>query len=311
MDAPDPAAMMAAVAERRAALIGQCPPAARAMSAEERADHPINVVEWGATGPVVIVVHGGVQGGLGGGPVTFGKQKVLAERGWRLRLVERPGFGQSASRGVDDMEADAEWIAEMLGDGSHLVGHSWGGAEALLAAARRPDAVKSLTLIEPALFPIVMTDPALRANPETQAVGSGLARLMLQSQTPADYAMNFARTMLGLPEDSETQARLAELTADRDMTNRFGCALLHGKMASPEIFRGAADIVAANHIPVLVISGGWSPFFDQVGRVVARFTEGTFQTVSATNHMVQHASAETFNALLESFMSDKEESFER
>lgn len=301
MTPPDPAAMMAAVGQRRAALLAQCPPPP---SVDARAAHPINVVELGASGPTVLIVHGGIQGGLGGGPATFDEQRVLAERGWRLRLVERPGFGESASRGVDDMEGDAEWIADMLGDGAHLVGHSWGGAEALLAAARKPEAVRSLTLIEPSLFPIVMTDPALRADPEMQAVGGRLAQLMLQSETPAEYAINFARTVLGPPDDQEMQTRVAGLEADHELATRVGCAVLQGKMASPEAMRAAADKVAERGIPVLVVSGGWSPFFDRIGEVVARFTKGRFEVVPASNHMVQQVGATAFNAVLERFMRE-------
>lgn len=302
MSAPDPAAMMAAVGQRRSALLAQCPAAPPALSHEEAATRPINVIELGDSGPSVLIVHGGIQGGLGGGPATFDKQRVLAERGWRLRMVERPGFGQSASRGVDDMEADAEWIADMLGEGSHLVGHSWGAAEALLAAARRPQAVRSLTLIEPSLFPIVMTDPALRGDPEMQAVGGRLAQLMLQSQTPAEYAIRFARTVLGPADDAEAQQRVAGLEADHDMASRVGCAVLQGKMAPPEAMRAAADAVARHRIPVLVISGGWSAFFDRVGEVVARFTSGRLEIVPAANHMVQDVSAPAFNHILEDFM---------
>ena len=304
MNAPDPAAMMAAVGQRRAALLAQCPPAPPSVALADYATHPINVIEVGDTGPVVLIVHGGVQGGLGGGPATFDKQRVLAENGWRLRMVERPGFGQSPSRGVDDMEADAEWIADLLGDGAHLVGHSWGGAEALLAAARRPEAVRSLTLIEPALFPIVMTDPALRGDPAMQAVGGRLAQLMLISQTPAEYAVNFARTVLGPPDDEEVRTRVAGLEADPDLAADVGCAVLQGRMASPETMRAAANTIAERNIPTLIVSGGWAPFFDRVGEVVARFTGGRFEVLPAANHMVQDVSAGAFNALLHGFMRD-------
>ena len=297
MSAPDPAAMMAAVAQRRAALLAQCPPAPAAV-----ADGPINVVELGDEGPTVIFVHGGVQGGLGGGPETFDGQRALADKGWRLRFVERPGFGGSPSRGVDDMDADAEWIGEMLGNGAHLVGHSWGGADALLAAARRPEAVKSLTLIEPALFPVVMTDPALRAKPEMQAVGGRLAGLMMQSATPADYAINFAQSVLGPPDDAEMLARVAGLEADRELAARVGCAVLQGRMSTPEAMRAAADAMAAHQVPVLVVNGGWTPFFEIIGQVVARFTGGRYEVVPAANHMVQQKSAEAFNTLLDGFM---------
>jgi len=40
-------------------------------------------------------------------------------------------------------------MADLLED-AHLVGHSFGGAAALAAAARRPDAVRPPKLIEPA-----------------------------------------------------------------------------------------------------------------------------------------------------------------
>lgn len=311
MTAPDPADMMAAIGQRRAALIAQCPPAPPLASPEERGAHPINVIELGTDGPAVLIVHGGVQGGLGGGPATFDEQRRLAESGWRLRMVERPGFGRSASRGVDDMEADAEWIAEMLGEpadgGAHLVGHSWGGADALLAAARRPEAVRSLTLIEPSLFPIVMSDPALRADPEMQAIGGRLGQLMLRSGTPADYAANFARNVLGPPEDEEVRARVAALEADPETAARVGCAVLQARMASPEAMRAATDAVRAAGVPVLVVSGGWTPFFDRVGEVVARFTGGRFEIVEAANHMVQQVAAESFNKLLERFMRDADD----
>ncbi len=302
MSAPDPAAMMAAVAQRRAALLAQCQPAPAAAG-----DGPINVVELGDDGPSVIFVHGGVQGGLGGGPDTFDGQHALADKGWRLRFVERPGFGQSPSRGVDDMDADAAWIADMLGDGAHLVGHSWGGADALLAAARRPDAVRSLTLIEPALFPVVMTDPELRAKPEMQAVGGRLAGLMMQSETPADYAIKFAQSVLGPPGDADMLARVAGLEADRALAARVGCAVLQGKMSTPDAMRGAADAMAAQGVPVLVVNGGWSPFFEIIGQVVARFTGGRYEVVPAANHMVQQKSADAFNAVLDGFMRDAED----
>ncbi len=304
MSTPDPAAMMAAIGQRREALLAQCPPAPPPLSQEEREARPINVVELGESGPVVVFVHGGVQGGLGGGPATFDRQRVLVQRGWRLRMIERPGFGDSPSRGVDDMDADAEWIAEMLGDGAHLIGHSWGGADALLAAARRPKAVRSLTLIEPALFPIVMTDPVLRADPEMRAVGGRLGGLMLQSETPADYAIRFAATVLGPIEDQSVLDRVAGLKADPELAARVGCAVLQGKMSTPDRMRAAAETVAAERVPTLVINGGWSPFFEKIGEVVARFTGGRYQVVPSANHMVQESGAEAFNAVVEAFMRE-------
>jgi len=51
-----------------------------------------------------------------------------------------------------DFEEDARDIAALLGDGAHLVGHSYGAVGALYAAALRPEAVHSLTVNEPPAF---------------------------------------------------------------------------------------------------------------------------------------------------------------
>src|SRR5262245_37383434 len=93
---------------------------------------PIQVAHWGAKGPPVVLVHEGVQGTRMGGAAQFAPQRQLVERGWQMMVPDRPGHGQSASRGPDDMVADAQWVAQMLGDGAHLVGHSFGGGIALI-----------------------------------------------------------------------------------------------------------------------------------------------------------------------------------
>ena len=50
----------------------------------------------------------------------------------------------------EDFLRDADDITALMGDGAHLVGHSYGGLGAMFAAARRPEASRSLTLLEPA-----------------------------------------------------------------------------------------------------------------------------------------------------------------
>jgi poly(3-hydroxybutyrate) depolymerase len=46
------------------------------------------VTSWGSTGPVMIVIHGGPQGGPHGAE-AFKNQKALADRGWQLVLPDR------------------------------------------------------------------------------------------------------------------------------------------------------------------------------------------------------------------------------
>ena len=68
---------------------------------------------------------------------TWRAQRALAAR-WTLVLPHRPGFGASPPLARGDFEAEAPLIAELLGDGAHLVGHSYGAVIALYAAALRP-----------------------------------------------------------------------------------------------------------------------------------------------------------------------------
>lgn len=305
-DAATVAAMPAMKAlEHRDALIAQCPSAAALLPEMEAAKHPIHVTAWGSAGPSVLIVHGGVQGGLGGGPSTFAKQEALAQQGWRLQVVDRPGFGQSGPRGLDDMQADAVWIADMLGGGAHLIGQSWGGAETLLAAARRPEAVWSLVLVEPAMQSLMIGDPAVERDPVLKADALRWAGLLMSAQTPRDYALGFAHS-LGAVETggNASDTAVAALDADPQLAARYGCALLQARMAKPSAMVQAAQAIARAHVPVLVITGGWSPFFDAVGEKAAALTGGRHVVVRSANHFVQLSGAEEFNRTVDASMRD-------
>jgi pimeloyl-ACP methyl ester carboxylesterase len=66
-----------------------------------------------------------------------------------------PGYGTAGSQSVRDAAETAERIIGLMaidGEPMHIVGHSIGAAIALEIAMSRPDLVRSLTLIEPAVF---------------------------------------------------------------------------------------------------------------------------------------------------------------
>ena len=58
-----------------------------------------------------------------------------------------------------DFEVDAADVASLLQSRPHVVAHSYGVLGTLIAAARSPAQVRSLTLIEPPLFYLVPDDP--------------------------------------------------------------------------------------------------------------------------------------------------------
>jgi pimeloyl-ACP methyl ester carboxylesterase len=102
-------------------------------------------VEDIGSGDRVVLVHGDEPP-----RETWSQQRVLAGR---YRLLIPDGRGR---------DVDAHDIAELLGPGAHLVGFDSGGVGAMLAAALRPDAVRTLTVIEPPAFDVAPDDPAVR-----------------------------------------------------------------------------------------------------------------------------------------------------
>ena len=193
-------------------------------------DASIHITRWGDSGPRVVLVHGSMQGSSVGGAQHFAAQERLAERGWRLVVPDRPGHGLSPSPGrPDDAEADGAWVADLLEDGAHLVGHSFGGCVALAAAAKRPQAVRSLTLIEPALQNLAPRDPRVRRF-VLQA-----AWTMLSSFSAASRARRFLRLMR-VPREAGSGVSEEELT-------RVGRALLKLKIPSTETLRSQMEIV--------------------------------------------------------------------
>src|SRR3954452_20391725 len=105
-------------------------------------------------GPRIVLVHGSIVGARR----TWRHQLGLAER-WTLVLANRPGFANSPPLERGDFEAEAPLFAELLGDGARLVGHSYGAVIALLAAALRPEAVRSLVVSEPGALNVAAGRP--------------------------------------------------------------------------------------------------------------------------------------------------------
>lgn len=285
----------AAFAQHRVALLAQCP-AAPTPATTDLSTHSIHVDRWGSAGPSVLLIHGGVQGNVGGGPDTFDGQQALARDGWQVLRADRPGFGASPTRGVDDQEADAHWIAAMLGTRSNLIGHSFGGAEALLAAAQRPDAVASLVLVEPALGALLAGDPVAN-GPVVRADIAKRTAALSEARTPAELGRNFVGT-LGTQLPSADKAAVS----DPNTASSVGCALLRARMATPDVLREAADKVARAGIPVLIVTGGWSPSADAAADAIARILHGRHVIVRSPNHFVQQMNPMEFNAVVNTFM---------
>src|SRR5271165_1608312 len=141
----------------------------------------LDVLELGS-GPPVVLVHGSVLGAT----ATWRHQLALAER-WTLRLPNRPGFGASPPLERGDFEREAPLIAEVLGDGAHLVGHSYGAVIAICAAALRPEAVRSLTVTEPGCLGVAAGHPEV----DRQIAGGRMLFAGAPRMDPREFLLAF------------------------------------------------------------------------------------------------------------------------
>ena len=233
--------------------------------------------------PRVLLVHGSVVNG----DATWTAQRPLAQR-FELVVPNRRGFPPGPDVESVDYEDEAVWLDRFLEPGTHLVGHSYGGVIALLAAARRPELLRSLTVIEPPALAIA------RGNPAADAFAAGAEELWEQG-----------------PHEPEAFLRgfLAAVNA-RVPPGTFSPALLQGaRTLMVERYPWRAEIpldeLAATPFPKLVVSGGHSEAFDAVCDVLEQRLGAQRAVLPGAGHSVQRL-GEPFNALLAAFVEAAE-----
>jgi pimeloyl-ACP methyl ester carboxylesterase len=243
-------------------------------------------VTLAGSGPAVLLVHGSVVGAAR----TWRQQLALAEH-WSLSLPNRPGFGASPPLARGDFEAEAPLFAELLGEGAHLVGHSYGAVIALYAAALRPEAVLSLTVSEPGCLRVAAGDPLVDAQ-----IAHGE---VLYEQAPTLEPHEFLTAFRGgVGSTHETPPQLSgELLA--------GARLLMLERPPWEAEPPLEDLAGAR-FPKLVVSGGHSPVFEVVCDAVARRLRARRVVVSGRRHTIP-ATGEAYNARLHEFLTESEE----
>lgn len=238
-------------------------------------------VETVGSGPRVVLVHGSV----GSGWSTWWAQRPLEER-FTLVIPDRPGTPPNPAVEHVDFEEQAPLVAELLEDGAHLVGHSYGGVISLYAAALRPNAVRSLTLIEPPAFGLALDDPEVaRLVEELRALWEQAG-----SMEPSVFLSEFSRRIIGrhlpptmeLPPDVEQGVRTL-------MVERLPSE------ADPPL-----EELARAPFPKLVVSGGHSAAFEAVCDVLVERLGAERATLPGAAHNAQQAPG--FNELLAAFL---------
>jgi pimeloyl-ACP methyl ester carboxylesterase len=249
----------------------------------------LNVTIWGSGEPALLV-----HGSFGWGEETWHAQRPLADD-YELRLVDRRGYGASPAVGRADFDRDADDVAGLFDEPVHLLGHSYGGVVALVAAARRPDAVRSLAVIEPPALGLLSGDPLA----ESFLVELDVAAR--ESQDADDYRSRFLQGF-GFPPPKQPltgQALDAAATSWRERAPSEADVPLAALARAP--------------FPKLVVRGAWdeAPLSAQgrAGLLFARICDTLVSELAAESAVFAGAAhrpqelGEPFNDLLRDFWS--------
>jgi pimeloyl-ACP methyl ester carboxylesterase len=215
----------------------------------------------------VVLIHGSG----GNAESAWAPVQVLSDR-FELVTPNRGGYPPGPPLERIDFEEQADELAPLLEDGSHLVGHSYGGLIALLMAARRPDAVLSLAVSEPPAFALA------RGNPDVERLLERLDEIKRSEQDPRTFLVGFLEAVGSNAELPDPLPPEAEQSIRATMAER---SPLEAELPLGEL--------ASTPFPKLVISGAHHPAFDAVCDVLEQQLPAERAVLPGAGHSVPRA----------------------
>jgi pimeloyl-ACP methyl ester carboxylesterase len=248
----------------------------------DNVDQPLHVEVWGSGTPVVLI-----HGSLATGADEWQTQRPLADLGFQLVVPDRRGYGASPAAVGEDYLVDAADIARLMGDGAHLVGHSYGGLGAMYAAADNPAATLSLTLLEPAVLSISANHPDVRRLDDA-------VRTIWSTDLPDDEWVVRFLTAVGT-ETSELPIELLEEATALVPVFRRGRPYFDADVPTAEVARG--------DYPKLVVSGGYDAGWEALCSELAARIGAERSVIEGAGHEIQFTGDPLNERLLELWRS--------
>ena len=229
----------------------------------------------------VVLIHGSVGNAEAWAPV----RPALEER-FEVVVPNRGGYPPGPLQERIDFDRQTEELAPLLGDGAHLVGHSYGGVIALLIAAAHPERVRSLAVSEPPAFGLAQGNPAV-----DDLVQRIAAHFEHGPREPRAFAEGF----------------LALVGSEVQLPERLPPQLEQGIRATmAERLPWEAEIplgeLAAAPFPKLVVSGGHNSVFDGICDVLETRLSAKRAVLTGAGHSIPTL-GRPVNNLLSTFWS--------
>ena len=246
-----------------------------------------DVVEFGGSGPGILLLHG-----LMGRATTWWPVAQWLTRYGRVVGLDARGHGRNTHRGggwrTEDFAADAAALIQRLGLGPVVaIGHSMGGLHAMVLAATRPDLVRGIVVEDFAPDQRGRTADGWRAQFDSWPVPfQSLAHVRSYFDGVGDYFVEcFEERADGyhLIADLDDLYRIAGEWGERSywpFVERIRCPLL---------------VVEAQH--TLMPAG-------QQAALAARVPDGRHLVVEGAGHLVQLSAPDVYRGAVEAFLSD-------
>lgn len=249
-------------------------------------DRKISCLRWGTGDPEVVFVHGGAQN-------AHTWDTVVLALGRPALAVDLPGHGHSSWRDdgaysppnlADDVAVAIEQHAAAA---SVVVGMSLGGLTAMCLAARHPDLVRSLVLVD--ITPGVDRDKAkaiidfVNGPQSFESFDDLLARTIEFNPTRTESSLRRGILHNAHPvEDGSWQWNY-------DRTNRGGLQESAATSAEPDAATALWEVFSAVECPVMIVRGSLSPVVDDddIAEARRRQPELDVRVVDGAGHSVQ------------------------
>lgn len=241
-------------------------------------------------GEPIVFVHGD---SLFGNPVEHWLSQLDLADEYQLIIPARYGYYLSPLPEHETFDVYEQGIAQLLGEGAHLVGHSYGGVVALLAAAQRPDAVFSLTVSEPPAFSLI------RGHPDVERFISRIQStpIPVAQMTPEAFTLFLQNAIF---DQQETQ--LPE-RAKAIVESPYGRKGTEANMREPFPWEAniPLDTLATATFPKLVFSSNTVPMHEAVCEVLVQRLAAEHAIISEAGHVIPRT-GKPFNERLRAFL---------